>query len=145
MEMRMLFLLDLENNEIEEIPTDAFADLHKLVFLKLNGNKIKKLQAPLLNHLQHLHTFSAIKNSLIEIDEKLFKNNLKLRWIYLAANQIEQLSIDFSQLKHLRAVDLRKNVGKCNFLVNIDEQTTVKDFQSNVTTYCKRINSKTWD
>ena len=138
MEMRRLFLLDLENNEIEEIPTDAFADLHKLVFLKLNGNKIKKIQAPLLNHLHHLHTFSAIKNSLIEIDEELFKNNLKLRWIYLAANHIEQLSIDFTQLKYLRAVDLRKNVGYCNFLVNFDEQRTVEDFQNNVTTYCKR-------
>lgn len=42
--MRLLFYLDLENNEIEQIPGDAFHDLRKLVFLKLNGNKLKQLQ-----------------------------------------------------------------------------------------------------
>lgn len=137
MEMRRLFLLDLENNEIEEIPTDAFNDLHKLVFLKLNGNKIKKIEAPLLNHLHHLHTFSATKNSLIEIDDDLFKNNLKLRWIYLAANQIENLSVDFTQMKYLKAIDLRKNKKNCNFLVNFNNQMLVEDFQRNVTQFCK--------
>lgn len=136
--MKQLVFLDLERNEIEEISKDTFNDLHNLIYLKLNGNKITYLEPELLKHLHHLNTFSASWNKIHTIVESFFMHNFDLRWIYLAKNNIGNLKIDFTKIKKLKAVDLRKNLGECNFLFNIDftNDSTVENFQNNVTQYC---------
>jgi Leucine-rich repeat (LRR) protein len=139
--MNNLNVLDLENNEIEFLPNDTFNDLKNLVYLKLNGNKLTELSQPILSHLHKLHTFTAFKNKITRIDAEFFAHNENLRWIYLAGNSIDNLEVDFTQIKYLRAVDLRKNAGKCNFLFNVNfkPNMTLEIFQSNVTQYCRKL------
>ncbi|KAL7015922.1 hypothetical protein ACKWTF_016734 [Chironomus riparius] len=136
--MTSLLILDLDNNEIEHIPRDTFYDLHNLVFLKLNGNKIKELRQPLLDRLHHLHSFSAVNNKISRIDTRFFRQNRRIKWIYLTGNKIERLGIDFKHFRHLKAVDLRRNSRDCNFLFNVNHRSnfTVANFQKNVTSYC---------
>jgi Leucine-rich repeat (LRR) protein len=105
----------------------------------LNGNKIKTLESSLLEHLHRLHTFSASWNQIRLIEKSFFVHNYDLRWIYLAKNNLENLEIDFRKIRKLRAVDLRKNLGDCNFSFNINftNQSTIEIFQGNVTQFCR--------
>ncbi|XP_070509120.1 phospholipase A2 inhibitor beta-like [Chironomus tepperi] len=136
--MTNLLILNLDNNEIELIPRDTFYDLHNLVFLKLNGNKIKELHPPLVDRLHHLHTFSAVNNKISRVDARFFRQNRRIKWIYLAGNRIERLGIDFRLFRHLKAVDLRRNSKDCSFLFNVNRRSdfTIANFQKNVTNFC---------
>lgn len=136
--MTCLLILNLDNNEIEVIPRDTFYDLHNLVFLKLNGNKIMELRPPLVDHLHHLHTFSAVNNKISQVDSRFFRKNRRIKWVYLAGNRIEQLGIDFRHFRHLKAVDLRRNSNDCSLLFNFNHKSnfTVANFQKNVTRFC---------
>lgn len=136
--MLKLIILNLDQNEIETIPSHTFYDLHSLVFLKLNGNKLKELAPPLVNRLHKLHTFSAVNNKITRIDANFFRFNIKIKWVYLYGNKIENLLINFRNLKHLKAVDLRQNPGNCSLLYNknLRSNFTVENFQRNVTRFC---------
>ena len=81
-----LWILSLEDNEIESIDGDSFKDLTKLGSISLKSNKIKTIPG------------------------HLFTNNLKLEAIYLNQNQINKISfIIFDHLKNLKHVNLAGN------------------------------------
>jgi Leucine-rich repeat (LRR) protein len=108
--MQNLEKLQLNGNEIEEIPANAFVYVKKLRELDLSNNELKSLDDNLLVRLPMLQVFHANDNDLQEINEELFERNENLKEVALRGNKIMQISMDFSSLVKIERIDLGSNV-----------------------------------
>ncbi|KAG5668661.1 hypothetical protein PVAND_016594 [Polypedilum vanderplanki] len=78
--LKILKILDLIGNSIENIPTDTFYDLENVEEINLYKNHIKTLDADLLIKNTKLKKFSAGQNEIEEIPKGFFRNNLEINW-----------------------------------------------------------------
>lgn len=154
--------LGLDNNEIEEIPFDAFHDLTGLILLNLRYNKLKSLEPKLLlnsiklkifsakfnkiakidenffKNSKNLEIFSISNNKIVEVPENLFSNNENLWAVNLTANSIENLQVDFRAFSSLAVVDIRGNIGTCDGIFMKDKvaekfkKEKIEDFVKNI-------------
>lgn len=161
--------LDINNGNLEKVEDDAFSGMenvehidfadfdvlsfneklfenkNNLKFLKLRGNKLKKIpkyNLPKLENLQlHINEIHEIsksdfesyktlkkldlgKNGIEKLSEDVFDTLENLEELCLANNEIENISKDnFKNLKHLKKVNLKGNKIK---------QTDVKDLDIEV-------------
>jgi Leucine-rich repeat (LRR) protein len=78
--------LQLDNNAIEELPSDVFHDLENLLLLYINNNQIK------------------------EFHRDLFRNNLQLRELNASNNKLQKIEFDFTKYNYLIYVGLKGNI-----------------------------------
>lgn len=107
---RLKFFL-INDNEIEEIPADAFYDLKNLELIDICRNKIKQLEPTWLTSMPRLRVFKARTNQFEVIPANMFRNNPELEEILFDYNQISQNQVNFSELPKLKLVAILEN--KC--------------------------------
>jgi hypothetical protein len=85
-QFKWIELLDLQNDSVQMIEENAFAQLTNLAEIRLSQNKLKSLST------------------------KTFQYNLMLKWIYLDHNKIKIIDPQtFYNLNQLRIIDLKQN------------------------------------
>lgn len=107
--MSKLETLDLSNNEIEEIPEDAFYDLSELVDLFIDNNRVKALSGRLLNNAHFFQRFKASNNSLEILESEFFTGNPSLKIVSLDNNKLHKIRVDFRPFRNLKKIDLLNN------------------------------------
>ena len=103
--------LDLEKNQLTEVPKNLSGVFPSLESLKLQKNKIASLRSADFVGLKNLKFVYIQGNKLTNVGSSLFASNEKLERIFLSFNEIETLSEDaFDGLKVLK--DLRLDGNK---------------------------------
>ena len=133
--MPELEVLKIVNNQkIEKLSGDVFADLSVLVELRLDGNNIKKLHVDLLKNLRLLKDFSAGGNPIEVIEEQLFRNNKNLTSIDFSETKIKRINVDFRKLPSIVNIKVKTN-GTCQILK--DSTIDIDQTQRNVVDFCR--------
>lgn len=102
--------LDLSDNLITQIPSDAFERTSKLKVLSLSKNKITMLDKNLFLNLLELEELLLDGNELREFPKNVLSQLSQLNIVDLSHNQLAHLdSSTFAQLKHLKWLDLSGN------------------------------------
>lgn len=126
--MTKLIWLNLNGNEIEEIPPDAFIDLKNLLELQIENNQIRELDSGLLLNLTNLEDFYASGNHLEHLPFGLFRSNLNLMKIQLRNNKLKHIDVDFSGFSRVIFVGLRYNTC-INDVFTIEPEKETYDLQ----------------
>lgn len=140
--MKNLSNLDLLNHKIKFLPEDVFLDLKKLTNLRLNGNQIEKLPKNIFSENLILNFVSFGDNRLTHLDEEIFKNNLHLEWIRFYDNKLKIIAVNFTQLRFIKTIDLRKNACVDHYfgdgqLPTGTKAESVEDLQYVISDYCQ--------
>jgi Leucine-rich repeat (LRR) protein len=106
-----LILINLENNNILELPTEL-THLKNIQFIYLNLNKIEEL--PDVGNLPNLEEIQLERNKLVGLPMWL-KNSPKLEVILLKGNYLTKVPEVLKHLPNLIRVDLNNNLIKPSF------------------------------
>ncbi|KAJ8981993.1 hypothetical protein NQ317_013645 [Molorchus minor] len=68
----MLTQLDVSQNSLSRVPSEAIRDLHHLLILNMNHNKISSLHAKAFQGLDTLEILTLYENSITTIDPEAF-------------------------------------------------------------------------
>lgn len=121
----MLTHLFLDNNQITNIPANAFINLGSLQELRIRFNKINKLSGDSFLGLQQLNKLNLYYNYLNPLPGEIFKSLTRLVSLNLAKNNIITIQTSttprFSSLTSLQYLNLADN--KCTFI----QSDTFKD------------------
>jgi Leucine-rich repeat (LRR) protein len=108
-----LEVLNLEDNKISEIESNAFNSLISLQALILSKNRLDYLQRDLFNVLDNLKYLYLSQNNISYIQALQFDNLLKLEVLDLSFNQLHAIYKDgFNRLSNLRDLFLNGNYFK---------------------------------
>jgi Leucine-rich repeat (LRR) protein len=102
--------LVLWNNNIREIPANAFKGCPKVTTLYLSENPISSLPSDAFNQLSELRELSLSRIQLKRLEANTFQATPQLSYLYLHNNQIDAIHPNvFDHLKHLISLQLRNN------------------------------------
>ncbi|KAL7020472.1 hypothetical protein ACKWTF_011553 [Chironomus riparius] len=103
--------LDLSFNELQQLPENwALSKLRRLQHLYLQNNNISELNSEAFAGLNSLRTLNLSHNHLEQLPDGLFFNARELREIHLQGNEIFQLPRSlFHRLEQLLILDLSEN------------------------------------
>ncbi|CAL4131800.1 unnamed protein product [Meganyctiphanes norvegica] len=103
--------LDLANNQIRRVPTEALSALKELTFLNLNYNQIELIGSSAFQGMDVLERLSLYENQIDHIDENAFKGiGRKLNRLNLGKNKLDKIPTDtFHPLVNLEVLDLHEN------------------------------------
>lgn len=101
--------IQLNGNQIEEIPHDAFIGAQKLRILVLSANRIRNIEDGAFNGLAYLSHLYLTRNELRTIRNGTFAGALKLKRIDLDRNQIDTIEPNAFHLSTLEYIDLGHN------------------------------------
>uniref|UniRef100_A0A1B0DP90 Uncharacterized protein n=1 Tax=Phlebotomus papatasi TaxID=29031 RepID=A0A1B0DP90_PHLPP len=106
-----LLKLDLSENNIVDIPRNAFSGLPALVHLNLSGNPhLGPIPHSLLTPLKKLRTLDLSKAGLKVLPIELLANNPDLQIVNLQNNAIQEIQEGtFSNLRNITSIDLSNN------------------------------------
>src|SRR5690349_4993857 len=107
--MENLINLQLDNNEIEEIPSDTFSYLNKLEWLSLGSNKIRIFDPSTFNGLCNLKRLSFSRNLVTSLHDDIFQYNSKLETILGNDNQLTHFENAIKHLTNLKTKDFSGN------------------------------------
>lgn len=129
--------IDFSQNEIQELPVDAFWDCPKLTDLNLSKNRISNLDENLFIDSSELKEFNADRNSIGSLDRNLFINNHKLQKISLAGNALTHIGIDFFNTANIIHVNLLEN-NCINVSINMEKEEPLAKlkFQQEIVVKC---------
>ncbi|XP_058452289.1 chaoptin [Malaya genurostris] len=103
--------LNLEANEISELPRESLADLGTLQYLHLKDNNITKLPKAALGNLPILFEVQLMNNGLSIISGKAFEGLLQLLTLNMSNNLLDNIPNDaFMGLVSLRKLDVSNNL-----------------------------------
>lgn len=101
--------LSLENNLIEEIPSDCFHELKRVESIWINGNRLKEIHAETFTKNPSLRYIDLGRNRLASIKSKNF-NNKNVLYLYLRHNQLTSIPHDaFDGMDNLDRIYLSNN------------------------------------
>ena len=111
--------LNLDNNDIRDIPDNAFDGIgHSLTTLEINGNKLKRLSRASLRKLVALESLEASHNRLRRIYARTFNASKNLMRLDLSHNSIKDVSpFAFEGMDNIATIDLRVNQ-----MITLDER-----------------------
>ena len=112
----ILEILDLGDNEMSELPTEALKNQKNLVSLALDYNRISMLSGDFLLHLTSLRKLVISHNKISHIQPGFFSGS-KLEYLDLSYNKIARLNDEVLTLNVLKAlfyIDIRKNEFDCS-------------------------------
>lgn len=114
-EMKRLRRIDLSNNQISKIDSDAFSGLLFLNSLVLYGNKIEELPHGVFNGLSSLQLLLLNANRIKCVRKDAFKDLFNLNLLSLYDNQILSLANGtFNPLKNIQTLHLGRNPFICD-------------------------------
>ncbi|XP_035696239.1 protein slit-like [Branchiostoma floridae] len=100
----------LGNNNIQEIPTDAFNSLSSVVNLYLNNNPLTSLPLDAFRGLTTLQKLDLGECQISTIEDNAFRGLTELTDLTLDTNQIKSVSLStFQGLRSLNVLNLRMN------------------------------------
>ncbi|XP_055640650.1 chaoptin [Toxorhynchites rutilus septentrionalis] len=103
--------LNLESNEISEVPRDSLADLGTLQYLHLTNNSITDLPKNAFGNLPILFEVQIMNNGLHNISAKAFDGLLQLLTLNMSNNLLRTIPNDaFAGLVSLRKLDVSRNL-----------------------------------
>ncbi|CAF0996746.1 unnamed protein product [Adineta ricciae] len=107
---RQLRVLNLQDNQIHTIDTDAFRDLTSLEKLRLNGNKVNHFADGMFNTLKQLQRLDLSSNRLRAIKTDTFQGLHELTNLQLDHNEISCIEPEaINGLKRLEIITLNSN------------------------------------
>ncbi|XP_059053493.1 protein artichoke [Achroia grisella] len=106
-----LWFLDISDNQISEIPINAFESIPSLLHLNMSHNDhISTLPQNVFENNQGLMTIDMSYIGLKALPVKLFSKTLNLEHIYLSHNNLQEITEHtFKNLKNLTVLDLSYN------------------------------------
>ncbi|KAG5671694.1 hypothetical protein PVAND_001879 [Polypedilum vanderplanki] len=109
--LRKLRKLDLSQNNIVDIPTNAFEGVNQLMYLNIsNNNHLAPVPVELIQPLTKLQIFDVSNVGLKSVFPEMFSHNPNLRAIYLKNNKIQELPEGtFNNMRNLTVIDLSYN------------------------------------
>ncbi|XP_054753938.2 insulin-like growth factor-binding protein complex acid labile subunit [Lytechinus pictus] len=107
--------LNLNRNNISEVPSRVFSPFHHLKYLQILGSQVTTVQANSFGGAKRLKSINLMFNVITVLPEHSLNDTDSLRWVYLTGNrietiesgvfqevpQIEMLYLDDNQLDHL--------------------------------------------
>lgn len=131
--------LNLQDNQIHQIPAFAFRSVPQLTTLNLANNSLSHLSPAAFQGLPHLQVLNLTQNSLFSLDNTIFHSLPELRELDLSSNSISHLptslsetwenltvfAVQHNRLQHLdrallesmpsvKLLYLKDNLWKCN-------------------------------
>lgn len=107
--MPKLQTLNLNENDLEDVPEDSLYDLPALVDFFVDKNKLRTLPTYLLNQATMFQRLKANNNSIEAIPADFFKNNFALKIAAFDNNKLRKIGVDFRPYKNLKKLDLMNN------------------------------------
>lgn len=113
-----LEVIDLSNNEIENINSDAFKNLTSLTHLVISNNTLSKTYSfettfsILFKHNQRLKVLDLSNNKLTHLPLNTFISNIQIEKLILSMNYFSQITFNISRMLNLTMLDLRVNAVK---------------------------------
>ena len=105
-----LDVLQLQDNELTELPADIFDGLSRLRSIAINGNQLAELPPGLLANLDRLQTLDLGGNRLSALPRAIFRDLSRLRFLDLGSNELTHLPPGiFESLSHLQTLFLFHN------------------------------------
>lgn len=105
-----LTVLDLRNNQIETIDTNAFQACSNLEELDLANNKLTLIEGNKFNQVTQLNILSLYGNQIKRIEAKAFETCSNLTELYLSNNKLTRIDENtFKQLTKLTKLWLSNN------------------------------------
>lgn len=106
-----LWFLDISDNQLSEIPVNAFESIPSLSHLNMSRNPhITMLPQNIFNHNRALLVIDLSYTGMKAIPVNLFSKNLNLEQIYFTNNAIQEISEGtFKNLRNLTHLDLSYN------------------------------------
>ena len=103
-----LFINDLD---MDNLNTNVFSDLSRLVFLSLSGNNLKTITADVFSSLSNLEILDLSDNDFDNLPQGVFASLSHLRVLYLDSNNLGGSSLNdfYSGLSQLEELDLSEN------------------------------------
>jgi Leucine-rich repeat (LRR) protein len=90
--------LHLNNNQIENLPEDAFSDLRNLKQLILSYNKIEQLPEKIFKNLKNIERIDLRYNRIHVFSVNLVASNLKLEIFLTEENPANSSNIDIRRI-----------------------------------------------
>lgn len=106
--------LDLSDNLLEVVPTEAFVDCPSLMRLTLNSNPIRTLKRAAFNHLPYLNTLELRNCEISKVDTEAFAGLNSLEWLHLDANKLTAIKASSVMPSTLKGVQLQDNPWECD-------------------------------
>ena len=83
--------LDLSNNEIANLPSEVFIDMHSLEELNLSDNKLTGISRNTFVYLHKLKKFSVQSNRIVNLDQYVFIGLSNLKVVCIGENPVMSL------------------------------------------------------
>ncbi|XP_017780025.1 PREDICTED: chaoptin isoform X7 [Nicrophorus vespilloides] len=110
-QLHCLRYLNLEDNQLTELPGDVFNELEMMVHLNLSGNNLDNLPDELFGTMHRLKDLDLSHNKIRSLRRHLFENQTNLQHLNISHNQLNFLHLeDWKFLDSLAIVDLSFNV-----------------------------------
>lgn len=111
LKLSQLRRMDLSNNNIVDIPKNAFEGVENLISLNLSNNHhLAPMPSSIINSLGKLQSIDLSNVGLRNVQPELFLRSPNLKSIYLRNNKISELAdATFNNLRNLTTVDLSFN------------------------------------
>lgn len=108
-----LHTLQLSNNGLNFLSSEAFVYVTKLKYLDLSSNRLSKLEELIFEPLEHLEVLLLYNNCISQIDRSAFSGLSSLQKLYLSHNHISRFPLELvkerSRLETLRLLDVSSN------------------------------------
>lgn len=129
-------ILDFFNNNIQEIPADAFDDLTNLQELVLRKNQIRVLPPNLFHNLRNFKWLRAEENQIEILPEGIF-DGTQLVEVQMKKNNLKKIYVDFTRLSNVNVIDFKLNqcINRC--LGHYCEKIPVFEMQRTINERCK--------
>ncbi|KAK2584463.1 hypothetical protein KPH14_006838 [Odynerus spinipes] len=104
--------LDLSQNLLAAVPSNALRNLHHLLILNLNHNKINAVHAKAFEGLDTLEILTLYENEISSIEPDAFKglDNRKLKRLNLGGNELTRIPTSaLSTLDMLKKLEMQEN------------------------------------
>nr|AIO08248.1 variable lymphocyte receptor C [Petromyzon marinus] len=120
--------LELQFNQLANIPVNAFKALTQLTYISLQNNNLQSLPVGVFDQLKHLNELRLDRNKLTSLPPGVFDRLTKLKELWLNTNQLQSIEAGlFDKLTNLQTLDLQVNQlqsiphGAFDHLTNLDK------------------------
>jgi len=105
-----LYEVFISENNILDVPSDAFINSFDISTLRLQDNGIRRIEPRAFDSLKNVTELYFTRNFIEALDDDVFSAVISLTNLHLDYNQVSQISLKaFSNLKHLRELRLDNN------------------------------------
>lgn len=116
---------------IEVLDQDTLWDLPNLDAFSMINNKLKELHENVFIKNTKLRFVNVNSNQLEFLPKHLFKHNPLIEELYFKDNKLRTISIDFSELRLVKTIDLHGNTCIDKALLDVDNLSNLQNMIQN--------------